>query len=151
MQNKDVKHITNLQKFLIAWFIFDWYAEDYKFLDPKIFWRYNQAFKHLVENWAWINPTLLKFISFEDITELEKLNSSEFVTNRDKYILELFDISVKNKIISSEDMFKEVDEIKKIRDKIEDVRVWWKTQSNSVKKILYSVQDMIEVNREKNW
>lgn len=147
----DIYTINNLQNFIISWFLFDWYAKDYNFLDPIIFWEHKELFIYLSKNWNAINPDLLNIIDFNWIKKLETYYSSEFITSRDKFIIELYDFFIKNKVISSTDIYSEIENAKKIKNKLEEIRTWNINASNSIKTLLLDIEWYIEENKNRCW
>jgi hypothetical protein len=145
MKNIIPNNILNIQKYLISWFLNEDVAKEYKWiLKPTMFWYYEKLFDYLSKNWNELNPDLLELISGKEYIELMNLYSYNFILNKDKYILELFDWYTKTSFIDWKNVLWNLSNIKIIRNKLEEIRTWNENKSNSVKKLLYEAQEEIE-------
>jgi len=144
--------IVNIQKFLIAWFISDWFAENYRWiLKPKMFWNYEKVFEYLSKFWNNNNPDLFNIISWEDIISLMNSYSIDFLTNRDKYILELFDWYVRESFEWWSDVIKNLDNIKIIRDRLEEIRTGNRNKDYWIVKLLIEAENLSLKMKDKEW
>jgi len=148
--NEIPENIINIQKYLIAGFLNHDVAKEYKWiLKPIMFWIYSKTFEYLLNNTNEFTPDLLKTISWDEYIEIIKYYNYNFIWERDKYILELFDWFVKEKFLEWKNIYENLKEIKLIRDRIEEIRTWNENKSNSIKQLLFEAQDFIEIAREK--
>lgn len=144
------ENILNIQRFLIAWFLSDWHSEDYKWvIKSKMFWIYQDVFEYLIENGNNFTPDLLKVISWEEFTTVMWFYSSDFVTNRDKYILELFDWYVKTSFEDWNDIFSRLNDIKKIRDRLEEIRTGNISKDYSITNLLIEAENLSLIMKDK--
>jgi len=100
---EEIKTIINIQKYLLSWFINDWYIEEYEWiLIPDMFWRFKKQFAFLQKNWNKITPDFMENIWWEIYLELNQNYSSDFITGRNKYIKQLIEFFYKDKLIKWE-------------------------------------------------
>lgn len=145
MKNLIPNNILNIQKYLIAWFLNHDVAKEYKWiLKPIMFWIYEKVFNYLILNWNEYKPELLQVIDWEEYIKIMNHYNYNFIWERDKYILELFDWYIKEKFLEWKNLYSNLKDIKIIRDRIEEIRTWNENKSNSVKVLLYEAQEEIE-------
>jgi len=144
-------NIQNIQRYLIAWFLSHDVISDYKWLlNPKMFWQYFKVFNYLMDNWNGYTPWLLGVINWKEFIEVMSFYSHEFIWDRDKYILELFDWYAKESYLEWTNLLPFLFDIKRIKDRIEEIRTGNQNKSNSIKLLLFKAEKEIERAIE-NW
>jgi len=124
MENNE---ISDIQKFLIAWFIGYGHASDYKEILPsKLFGIYDPLFVHL-SKWFGKNPefyAICSQIGNKYVVDAIKRCSHDFISNRDKYIHKLFDWYVVNDLMSKKSPSEVLEYVSDVYIKLTNIKTW---------------------------
>ena len=147
-------NIRHLQRVILSWFILDGGIQEFRgILSADMFWEYGRSFSVLMENSSTSYEFLSLFLGSQRNIDayiiLLDSYTSEWIQKKEKYIKELFLFFIRSNFERwSDGIIPNLDKVKTILNRIEEIQTGRQTQEYNIDNILYSVQDKIERNKK---